>query len=304
MKIDTISIENFRGINSDKLPTKKVNVIIGENGSGKTSFLEAVFLFTLIKSSYSEEEKRDWLNHMFSSRGDITSSILTLQESSITINGETLKVRKEGRDRIEIELGDTKVYISLRRSLLFSESGIAGTFYLPQYEIESKGENKEKFTPVYITLYFDSYNIPESITSMAKKRARFEDLEILKDEVTGQFKLYKDNLPVYVMGRGILKKLLIEASMSFADVVLVDEIEDSLHPDMLIQLTEKINKSNSTFFFTTHSNEVLKIIYKKIGTADLNVIVLKDKRAKAYSESEDVKAIMEMENSLSWIKYA
>lgn len=98
--------------------------------------------------------------------------------------------------------------------------------------------------------------------------------------------------------------MLIEASMSFADVILVDEIEDSLHPDMLIQLMEKMDKANSTFFLTTHSNEVLKIIYNKIRTTELNVIVLKDKRAKAYSEPEDVKAIMEMEHSLSWIKYA
>jgi len=300
MEINTLSIENFRGINSDKLPIKKVNVIIGENGSGKTSFLEAVFLFTLIKSNYSEEEKQLWLNHMFSSRGDIISSILTLQNSSITINDETLKIIRRGRDRIDIQLGNAKLNISLRRSVLFSESGIAGTLYLPQYEIEGGGE----FTPVYITLYFDSYNIPESIISNAKKRSKLEDLEILKDEVTGQFKLYKDDLPVYVMGRGILKELLIESSISFADVILVDEIEDSLHPDMLIQLMEKMDKANSTFFLTTHSNEALKIIYNKIKTTELNVIVLKDKRAKAYNEPEDVKAIMEMEHSLSWIKYA
>ncbi|BDB98593.1 AAA family ATPase [Saccharolobus caldissimus] len=302
MKISTLSIENFRGINSDKLPIKKVNVIIGENGSGKTSFLEAVFLFTLIKSNYSEEGKQVWLNHMFSSRGDVISSILTLQNSSITINDETLKIIRRGRDKIDIRLGNARLNISLKRSVLFSESGIAGTLYLPQYEIEDEGEGE--FTPVYITLYFDSYNIPESIISSAKKRSKLEGLEILKDEVTGQFKLYKGDLPVYVMGRGILKELLIEASMSFADVILVDEIEDSLHPDMLIQLMEKMDKANSTFFLTTHSNEVLKIIYNKIRTTELNVIVLKDKRAKAYSEPEDVKAIMEMEHSLSWIKYA
>ena len=300
MEINTLSVENFRGINSDKLPIKKVNVIIGENGSGKTSFLEAVFLFTLIKSNYAEAEKQLWLNHMFSSRGDPISSILTLQNSSITINDETLKIIRRGRDRIDIQLGNAKLNISLRRSVLFSESGIAGNLYLPQYEIEGGGE----FTPVYITLYFDSYNIPESIISNAKKRSKLEGLEILKDEVTGQFKLYKDDLPVYVMGRGILKELLIESSINFADVILVDEIEDSLHPDMLIQLMEKMDKANSAFFLTTHSNEVLKIIYNKIKTTELNVIVLKDKRAKAYSEPEDAKAIMEMEHSLSWIKYA
>jgi len=52
MEINTLSIENFRGINSDKLPIKKVNVIIGENGSGKTSFLEAVFLFTSVDNNF------------------------------------------------------------------------------------------------------------------------------------------------------------------------------------------------------------------------------------------------------------
>ena len=42
MKIDSISIKNFRGISKFKMPLTKLNVIVGENGSGKTSILESV----------------------------------------------------------------------------------------------------------------------------------------------------------------------------------------------------------------------------------------------------------------------
>lgn len=297
MKIRTLSIKNFRGLNVDKLPINKINVIIGENGSGKTSLLEAVFLFILLESDTSDDEKIFWLDHMFSSRGDVISSVLTLQDSTITINDEMLEVKRKGRDRIEVSLDKIRLRVSLKRSTpLFEPSTV-------NYEIE--GKSKGEFKPVYITTRFDSYNVPETIVSLAKKRSNLEDLEILRDDTTGQFKLYyKRDLPVYVIGRGLLKKLLIEASMKFADVVLIDEFEDSLHPDMLSQLAEEINNVESTFFLTTHSNEVLKIIYNKVRTEDLNIIVLKDKTAKAYSEPEDVKAIMEMEQSLSWIKYA
>lgn len=43
--IDSLEIENFRGFERLQLKNfKRVNILVGDNGSGKTSFLEAVFL--------------------------------------------------------------------------------------------------------------------------------------------------------------------------------------------------------------------------------------------------------------------
>ena len=40
--IQTIHIKNFKSIQDLKLDIGRFNVIIGENGSGKTNFLEAI----------------------------------------------------------------------------------------------------------------------------------------------------------------------------------------------------------------------------------------------------------------------
>ncbi len=43
--IDSLEIENFRGFEKLRLKNfKRINILVGDNGSGKTSFLEAVFL--------------------------------------------------------------------------------------------------------------------------------------------------------------------------------------------------------------------------------------------------------------------
>ncbi|BDC18517.1 hypothetical protein [Acidianus sp. HS-5] len=47
------------------------------------------------------------------------------------------------------------------------------------------------YTSVYITHYFNSYGIPESIVSLAKERSKVESLEILEDELTLQLECIK-----------------------------------------------------------------------------------------------------------------
>lgn len=50
MKINSISIENFRNIENLSLDFDDVNIIYGENAQGKTNLIEAIYLFTGSKS--------------------------------------------------------------------------------------------------------------------------------------------------------------------------------------------------------------------------------------------------------------
>ncbi|BDC17416.1 AAA family ATPase [Acidianus sp. HS-5] len=298
----TLAINGYRGISAENIPLNKVNIIIGENGSGKTSFLEAVFLVTLLNSAYPLDERMNWLTHTFFSRGDVLSSILTLEDSTIKLDDNKVEIKKEGIDTIRLVSDYTSVKISLKRSMVVPENALPVIAYSPSYEVEKS--NVGVFTPVYITSYFDAFDNPERIISKAKRKG-FEsnDLEILRDEVTGYYKLFKGYLPVYVLGRGMLKRELIKASLKFCDVLLVDEVEDSLHPDMLLNVIKETKESNATLFITTHSNEVLKMAYNVYEKEKLNIIVMKDRRVIAYNNPKDVEAIMSLEPSLSWIKY-
>ena len=45
MKLKSLHVKNFRGIKDDELTFDDVTVLIGRNGIGKTSYLDALFLF-------------------------------------------------------------------------------------------------------------------------------------------------------------------------------------------------------------------------------------------------------------------
>lgn len=57
MKINSISLENYRNIEKLSLDFDNVNIIYGENAQGKTNLLEAVYLFTGAKSFRGVKDK-------------------------------------------------------------------------------------------------------------------------------------------------------------------------------------------------------------------------------------------------------
>ena len=50
MLIETLSAENFRNLQGEISCGKNLNIIFGENGQGKTNWLEAIYLLATTKS--------------------------------------------------------------------------------------------------------------------------------------------------------------------------------------------------------------------------------------------------------------
>ena len=109
MHINTLKIYNFRNILSCEFkPDKKFNLIIGDNGSGKTSFIEALYVLSLGRSFrttkinhilnheqksfqiFSEIEKDNHINTLALQKtrsGDSTIKLnYSLQKKTITAN--------------------------------------------------------------------------------------------------------------------------------------------------------------------------------------------------------------------------
>ncbi len=57
MKLNNIEIKNFRCIDSQKLSFTNLNIIVGNNGQGKTSLLESIYLLAFTKSHKTSSEK-------------------------------------------------------------------------------------------------------------------------------------------------------------------------------------------------------------------------------------------------------
>jgi Predicted ATPases len=198
-----------------------------------------------------------------------------------------------------VEINNEKVAeIGVKSGILITEN-LSGPLFLPIARTIKRVNIK--YSPLYISTFFDSSGNPERIYSIAKRKNKKieSNFEILRDEY-GQFKLYYDRLPAYVMGRGFLKRELIKLALMSSDILLIDEIEDSLHPDLVMEVLNDIKREEGVqVIFTTHVNEVVKMAGKVLNDSEAQVIYLSKAGYKTYKLSE----ISEFEKPLSWLGY-
>lgn len=298
MNISEVAVEGFRGL---KIATelKRVNIVVGENGSGKTSFLESIFMSTLFQSDINDNDIHTSLIYMLSSRGDILSAFSTLSDSKVRLDGVITQFEKIDPYSIDVKVNDEKVAEIRVKSGILTTENLSGPLFLPILRIIKRVDIK--YSPLYISTFFDSSGNPERIYSIAKRKNKKieSNFEILRDEY-GQFRLYYDRLPAYVMGRGLLKRELIELALMSSDILLIDEIEDSLHPDLVMEVLNDIKREKGVqVIFTTHVNEVVKMAGKVLNDSEVQVIYLSKAGYRTYELSE----ISEFEKPLSWLGY-
>jgi len=305
--ISKVSIKDFRGLNVEA-NLKKINVVVGKNGTGKTSFLEAIFLSSLFYSRYTEYEIEGLILYTLNSRGNAFSSYFTIGDAEVIMreDNEELKVVYKREDPYTLDIscqGESAASILVEPlRLVFSEGS-----NLPSYTIRVKVKQKElpqRILPVYLSTHFDSSGIPEMIISKARYKGKKSNFEILQD-VYGSYNVYylseEKAIPAYVIGRGVLKEELIKDSLSYASLVLIDEIEDSLHPDMLIRLLKRMKETNTQVVFTTHSNEVIKFVTDIFEDNEANIIYLFG--VGDYKVYYEPSLFKDFEKPLSWVGY-
>jgi len=298
MNISEVAVEGFRGL---KIATelKRVNIVLGENGSGKTSFLESIFMSTLFQSDINDNDIHTSLIYMLSSRGDILSAFSTLSDSKVRLDDVITQFEKIDPYSIDVKVNNEKVAEIRVKSGILTTENLSGPLFLPILRIIKRVDSK--YSPLYISTFFDSSGNPERIYSIAKRKNKKieSNFEILQDEY-GQFRLYYDRLPAYVMGRGLLKRELIKLALMSSDILLIDEIEDSLHPDLVMEVLNDIKREEGVqVIFTTHVNEVVKMAGKVLNDSEAQVIYLSKAGYKTYELSE----ISEFEKPLSWLGY-
>lgn len=298
MTISEVAVEGFRGL---KIATrlKRVNIVVGENGSGKTSFLESIFMSTLFQSDMSDNDINSSLLYMLGSRGDSLSAFSTLSSSKVKLDDVTIQLKRNDPYSLDVEINGERVAEITVKSISLLENQFMPMF-LPIARIEKRV--RTRYSPLYISTFFDVSGNPEKIYSIAKRKSKDKlrtDLEILLD-VYGQSRLYYGTLPVYVMGRGLLKRELIKLALMSSDILLIDEIEDSLHPDHVMEVLNDIKREEGVqVIFTTHVNEVVKMAGKVLDDSEVQVIYLSKAGYKTYELSE----ISEFEKPLSWLGY-
>ena len=298
MKINEVVVEDFRGL---KITTrlKRVNIVVGENGSGKTSFLESIFLPTLFQSDMSDYDIHNSFIHVLNSRGDVLSAFSTLFDSKVTLDGVTTQFKRIDPYSIDVEVDNEKVAeIRVKSGTSISEN-LSGSLFLSITRTIKRVNTK--YSPIYISIFFDISSNSERIYSIAKRKNKEikSNFRISPNEY-GLFKLYYDGLPAYLMGRGLLKRKLIKLALRSSNILLIDEIEDSLHPNTVKEVLNNIKRKEKVqVIFTTHSNEVIKMAEKMFDNSDAQLIYLSKAGNKTYNLSE----VSRFGKPLSWLGY-
>ncbi|MCH4816850.1 MAG: AAA family ATPase [Saccharolobus sp.] len=118
-----VDINGFRGLEV-KIELKKVNIVVGENGTGKTSFLEAIFLSTLFQSDMNDTDIGTSFTYIMSSRGDILSAFSTLSDSEIILDNNRVNFKKKDPYNLEVYVNKEKVAeIDVKKASLEGLSG-------------------------------------------------------------------------------------------------------------------------------------------------------------------------------------
>lgn len=285
-KIDEISLKNFGMIeNFTSNQFAKINLIIGENGTGKTFLLKV--LYSVIRSL---EEYR---------RGDDIKPFTNVLSEKLrwTFQVEKLgdlvtKSADEGLS-MKIRLGDDEIAYQFSQSALgkvgtvsVPENGKKGnSIFIPSKEVLSLFSVILKSREVDKTFGFDDtyYDLVKALSispSKGKNASAFADSRKLisnviggkveYDEKSGKW-FYKNKknqkFSVGATSEGVKKiaimdRLLANGYVDDNSIIFIDEVESALHPRAFCQLLDMLESIAENMgiqiFITSHSYFVLK----------------------------------------------
>jgi AAA15 family ATPase/GTPase len=291
----------FKGLTFKNL--SKVNLIVGENNTGKTSFLEAIGLLIgqndvgniiFIYSSRWKFFRRLQLNQNFYTqlKNELDGKTISLkgifknQESEVKING----YHEEGEGSFDINRKEYLFSLKLISSSKVEIKEGKSRVLLSTHDYFSKNESSRLCSFLFLNTYnINDENLKLFIYDKAIKEGLHEEIiefiklnidSTIKDIVylptSQQFFVIPSKLDITSYGEGLQKIYFL--AMMFASakdgVVLIDELENGIHVDLLSRFIGFIFKLAEEFnvqvFLTTHSNECIRAFID--NTDDLSKI--------------------------------
>ena len=279
--LNNIEIKHFRGIDHLKIEDfSRVNVLVGQNNSGKTSVLEAIALLM----GMSNPDNPQAINAMrarksFSNFIDLQYLFKNLDTSmppelSSELNDGSSRNLRLGLTYVFDELSEPKndhlqqngsvKYVNTLEMNFDIVSGESKQSYKSWLRVNSQGmtvnrklaegylENKRAWiTPSDLM----TSNLVNDLAELFKRNrkdtvlkllkmfdSRINSIEILTDDIYIGFEGLAQMLPVGMMGDGLRRYLSIVASAAnpIIDVFLIDEIDNGLHYSVYKKLWQSL----------------------------------------------------------------
>lgn len=262
-----------------------MNLLIGHNGSGKTFLLKA--LYSSIKSleAFKRGKEQRTLKEILSDKLHWTFQVNSIGD--IVTKGESgLHFSLRKADKVfKFSVGNTasKNISSVSSDFLPSDKN---SIFIPAKEIISLRDIILDSRENLMAFGFDDtyYDLAKALRPTTKGRnvksfsnAR-KDLEnaiggkIVFDDKSQSWFFYGDNKKKYdisITAEGIKKLSILDSLLgnhyiSKGSVIIIDELESNLHPEMIssfLNILHKLSMAGLQFFLSSHSYFVIKNLY-------------------------------------------
>lgn len=300
MKIDRLVFDNYRSLSGDVSFGPGLNIIIGPNSAGKTSIIEA--LFHMLAVNYTDLRIMMGLLYVLhAARGSEKHSIASMVPSTqketricgfTDIGKSCIIMKKETRLESTLTVYSPVVEISITGDarncsikLILTKEGINLT--MKNTCISNTKLNLGLVTPGVIPYnFFDSLlgNIkrenPDLLDKLTIKiGSKSFKVDVASDEwdMLSAYLLEKHdgkqfNVSFYSTGRGLQRSLLLRAQLFFSDIILIDEIESAMHPELLLDnsyvIIDGVVHNNKQVILTTQSLEAARFLVAALLGAD------------------------------------
>lgn len=285
VKITSIEIENFTVFKNENLEfSESLNIVIGENGLGKTHLLKLLSVlvsscnissnFTLktnitenlkniIQSTLNSVFKADYLHHLISNGKNVSSIKFNMNDTHIVFSINTEGEVTPSKHSIS-SIGKRFAFIPAKEILSFYEGFI------------SLCENREtSFDEVY-------YNLARSLSLPILKNIEYYPVEykiLLKLEEILEGKIVLENGRFYLLQNSrkteisliaegfrkiaMIAQLLANGSLTKNSILFWDEPETNLNPRLIRKMAEvlvELSRAGMQIFIATHSLFLVKEI--------------------------------------------
>jgi len=309
----SIQVSNFRGLNNCSLENLgKLNILVGKNNVGKSSFLEAIYMGysffgnkVLTNFNRRGEKYPTCIEYLFNKKPEIIKIDLLSMHSSLNIAvNKVERVDSNIYDNWGVDFQKGMFFITnLSHKFGDTSTHARKTFALNEkMEITgliSNGNHNLINSEIKITLIdskFDLDMLIDNYSEVVKNNKikdlinilspifQIDDIRIIKEE--GNTILYieinKEYLPISSYGEGLKWSILLTSNMLMLDkgIILIDDIENFHHPSSLKNIIKSIinltYNNNVQVFLTTHSLECIDMILDEAENmkADLKLIYI------------------------------
>ncbi len=308
--IKSIAVERYRGIENLKIDNfEKYNFFLGDNGSSKTSFLEAIFLTNIFTYNtlldiqktrslvgLTEETISNLVYNtdiekpiIFTLNDELNFKIKIFKENNFDINTKNILYNLKVEEKDEIILDISMKY---NNEIIFNKENKNKIKYWSEYFI-----NNDYCWGSPLTKYEE--NVARDIKKFIEENKKKEILELInlfeKDiyDIASdgkEIKLSKKNIkymmPLSSFGNGLWNILDTMTAFFKSNIkcIFIDEVETGIHylnyPKFCKALVEFSEKKDVQLFITTHSKEFLEEFYKTIEKKDAGMSVYRFQKSK------------------------